>query len=233
MKKLIFIFTIFKGIDKLKFLFLIIKIKYYWLTDKNLIYTNSKVYRYTLLYNGQCKNVHLRMQDVATFFEIFFKEIYKIVIPECNTIVDLGAHIGLTTLYFEMHYPDAKIYSFEPEEANFEILSINACSAKISKLAISNKQGIAMLAMEAIGVNHHLGEVGKKIETTTLMAIIEKCNIHKIDLLKIDIEGAETLMFESIDDWKHKVKNLIMECHGNENEIISMLQDTDINFNIV
>jgi FkbM family methyltransferase len=233
LKKIIFILKVFKGFDKFRFILLIIRLKYYWVIDKKLIYENTRVYNFELVIKNEAKKVHLRLQDVATFFEVFFKEIYKIDLPYCHTILDLGAHIGLATLYYEIHFPNSKIYSIEPAGLNFDLLRINACNAMLIKLAISNTQGNASLTLNPKGINCHLGESGEKVDTTTLMKIIEKYNINTIDIFKIDIEGAENLMFESIDQWKDKVKNIIMECHGNEREITSMLQNTNINYKIV
>src|SRR4051812_23498352 len=50
--------------------------------------------------------------------EIFIDEIYKTMLPENATIIDCGAHIGLSVIYFKKICPTAAIIAFEPDEKN-------------------------------------------------------------------------------------------------------------------
>ena len=64
--------------------------------------------------------------DLGTFHEVFINEEHAIELDfPPRTICDLGANIGLASLYFANRYPNAQIVAFEPEKENFERLSAN------------------------------------------------------------------------------------------------------------
>jgi FkbM family methyltransferase len=58
--------------------------------------------------------------------EIFIDEVYKFA-PERTdpTIIDCGANIGLSAIYFKTHWPDAKLIAFEPDPSVFDLLQKN------------------------------------------------------------------------------------------------------------
>ena len=64
-------------------------------------------------------------------FEILWKDIFKNEAYKTNLktpkplIFDVGAHIGLSTLYFKDRYPQAKILAFEPNPKTAKILKLN------------------------------------------------------------------------------------------------------------
>ena len=61
--------------------------------------------------------------DFATFEEVILKEDYNLNINfNPSTIIDGGANIGLTSVFFANRYPKAEIVAVEPEEGNFEML---------------------------------------------------------------------------------------------------------------
>ena len=87
-----------------------------WLKEKRLKHSNPGQ-KYTHLY----KNKYLiEFTDPKAFMysvkELFIDEIYKFN-PENNTpyIIDCGAYIGTSVLFFKDNYPDAKILAFEPD----------------------------------------------------------------------------------------------------------------------
>src|SRR5262249_19028390 len=66
--------------------------------------------------------------DFYTFGDVFEQEVYRTVLrhlPECSTIVDLGANIGFASLYLASSYPSARIFAVEPNGDNFELLKTN------------------------------------------------------------------------------------------------------------
>jgi len=64
--------------------------------------------------------------DYATFEEVLLREAYYMDLGfEPQTIIDGGANIGLTSVYFANRYPGANIVSVEPEEMNFQLLEKN------------------------------------------------------------------------------------------------------------
>src|SRR5882724_4195678 len=57
--------------------------------------------------------------------EIFIQEIYKVYLPDNSLILDCGANIGLSVIYFKKLNPSVKVIAFEPDNANFELLKKN------------------------------------------------------------------------------------------------------------
>ncbi len=149
--------------------------------------------------------------------EIFVDEIYKIRLRDEPCIIDCGAHIGLSVIYFKLNFPHAHIIAFEPDEKNFDLLSKNILSYNFSNVELKK---------EAVWINDsyisftNQGDMSSKItaaaEGTKVKASRLKSFINKpVDFLKIDIEGAEYDVMNDIAENLHFVQNLFLEYHGN------------------
>jgi len=161
--------------------------------------------------------------DINMFYEIFWSRMYDIpenVLSSPLHIVDLGANVGFTTLYFALKYPDAKIVSIEPSKMNFVVLQKNVAQQKNVKALnaavwFESKQIPFMDASNAY--NSRIAETGAEhtytIDAYNVEDILRKENIDTIDLLKIDIEGAEKDILQKNREWLNKVKNIIIEIH--------------------
>jgi FkbM family methyltransferase len=235
MNKFKFIIKSFGGLELFKFLVLLLTNKLYWILNKDLIFDDSHLYSFHYRFQNSVNKIYLRRQDVATFFEVFYFEIYNtntINIKDIN-IVDLGAHIGFTSLYFRLLYPNSRILAVEPSETNAFIFKKNNPNIDILSFAIANNDGESYLNTNTKSQNFSLdnqGEITKTIKFTTLLS---KYLIDHIAILKVDIEGAETLLLESIMEWSAKVNFLIMECHNNEEIVIPLLKKSNITYKIV
>ena len=95
---------------------------------------------------GYAHSVYLRNcpSDTQIFTQIFLREELKIDLKlPPKTIIDGGANIGLATLYLKNNYPDATIYSIEPDHSNFKILQKNTNPYK-AVLVITKEFGTEM-----------------------------------------------------------------------------------------
>jgi FkbM family methyltransferase len=177
----------------------------------------------------------------AMFAEIFLHEIYgDIKLKEKTpTIVDCGANIGIATLYFKYYYPSANIVSFEPDPGTFKLLKKNCEANKLSNVALHNKalsdkkgkikfysygnfEGSPGNTIHKKWVNFN-NVLERNLDCVTLSSI----NLKKIDLLKIDVEGAEGKIIKDLSQTNHlsRVKNINLEYHyGTENEENSLGQ---------
>src|SRR2546428_8292795 len=66
--------------------------------------------------------------DFLTFDEVVVEQVYKSVLPHlsrCDYVVDLGANIGLTSLYFASCYPACKVVAVEPNPSTYDVLCAN------------------------------------------------------------------------------------------------------------
>ena len=171
--------------------------------------------------------------DVSTFRPIFVHKGYDIQLDfNPKTIIDAGANIGLAAVYFADRYPDATIISIEPEKSNYHLLEKNTADYKsligINK-ALSNipNQVINIVdkGLGKWGFVTEFNDTGQKdnvidtIKTTSIDEIMNENSIEIIDILKIDIEGAEKNLFESnFEQWLPKTRCLIIELHDGMNK---------------
>jgi FkbM family methyltransferase len=161
--------------------------------------------------------------DRITFKEIFIKREYDVKLPsslDVKVIIDAGANIGFTSVFFANRYPQARIFSIEPDPENFEILSLNTAPYKnvsIVKSALWNKKETIHTVDRGFGKRGIM--VDKTEGTHSLQAIaiqdlIYEYNFGSIDILKMDIEGSEKEVFSSdYDVWLSKTNCLIIELH--------------------
>jgi len=164
-----------------------------------------------------------RKADKITFKEIFMRKEYAIDLPASVTpefIIDGGANIGFTSIFFANRYPTARILSIEPDADNFGSLVENTKPYP----NITPVQSALWHRREVIHVvDRGYGERGFMIdrdaEGTTLQAasiadLMEEYKLPHIDILKMDIEGSEKEVFEEgYSFWLPRTKCLVVELH--------------------
>ena len=177
---------------------------------------------------------HLSMRiddsDIRVFKQIFVDNEYdSLNLPEtANTIVDLGANIGLSALFFLKKYPNAHIIAVEPDTVNFEFMKKNledySNHVALLQAAIWPSDGEVSL-VEHDESNEGLGAWGYRTETLTegaeasvsaisIPTLMNQFSMDFIDILKVDIEGAEYELFEKdYESWLDKVGLIIIETH--------------------
>ncbi len=173
---------------------------------------------------GLAKPVFLRRQssDFMVFEEIYIDHQYQVNFPEnsIKTIIDAGANIGLSALYFLGKYPKASIICLEPEDNNFELLQKNLGGYSnvilVKKGLWHTKENLSFIdaAAESWGFEVKAAKNGDgQIEGISINDLVGDYNITTIDLLKMDIEGSEKEVFELNNSWINKVKHIIVEIH--------------------
>jgi len=175
--------------------------------------------------------IYLRRKssDFEVFRQIFRNEEYNFEYSQFlgrspKFIIDCGANVGLASLFFGQKFSDATIIAVEPEKNNFGMLQKNtSCNSRI----IPINKGIWKNTNELDVIDQNLGEWGfvakesntnskNKIQAVTIHDLIKEYSIDEIDILKIDIEGAEYELFEeNTEKWLPKVNLLIIELHDN------------------
>ncbi|OBX21230.1 FkbM family methyltransferase [Gelidibacter algens] len=184
----------------------------------------------------------LIIPDSASFLfmynEIFKTKIYKFRTEnETPYIIDGGANIGLASIYFKELYPNAEIIAFEPDPEIFDILKTNLSThnfttIKLVKKGLWNEEKI--LKFHAEGADGGLLESLSKSNhpTTQYVSVTSlKPYLHKtVDFLKLDIEGAETVVLKDIVNELYRVERIFIEYHSfveqeqSLNEIIDILK---------
>jgi FkbM family methyltransferase len=136
-----------------------------------------------------------------------------------RTVVDCGANIGLASLYLANRYPNARVFAVEPHPENFELLRANtkdqprivpirACIA--ARLGESRyiTDGSAAWAYHTTDA-----KAGLPVPVATIDSICRDHSLDSIDVLKIDIEGAEREVFADAA-FLQRVGVVVIELHG-------------------
>lgn len=173
--------------------------------------------------------------------EIFADESYKFSTDSINPVIyDCGANIGISCLYFIQKYPTAIITAFEVDPNIVKILKENLDKNNIKNVEIVNKavwinnDGVNISLEGSDGASIYSKTNQTKVPSIRLKDLIEKES--KIDMLKIDIEGAE---FEVLNDCRNSlanVKNIFIEYHSfvnnkqNLSEILQILENNKFRY---
>ena len=138
-------------------------------------------------------------------------------------IVDCGANIGYSTVFFANEYPDAQIVAIEPDKTNFKFLQYNTIfydNVKPLNSALWHCETSLRIYDKETAANGYMtvetnAEDSEAIQSTTLSKILAEAGAEKIDLLKIDINGAEKEVFgaDNVNDWISKVRVLAVVLH--------------------
>lgn len=209
----------------------------------------------TFFLNGRKFKITDSASFVAMYLDIFGHQGYKFETKKVEPyIIDCGANIGLSLVYFNQLYPNAKIVAFEPDPTLFEICKNNTAyfeeKLKLYPYAVWNEETILYFESEgADGGRVEKEKIGEnenpKNNKTSTKNIIEVKAVRlqqylnqRIDLLKIDIEGAEITVLEDCVDSLHWVGNLFVEFHSFENspqrlgQLLSILENAGFRYYI-
>lgn len=166
--------------------------------------------------------------DSTAYQLVFIKKEYDFRVETSpEVIVDAGANIGLASIYFANKYPDAKIIAIEPEQSNFELLKENVAPySQVTPIqaALWDKNEEINLIDPGFGSDAFMTDVkhpsenvlGKTCHTVNAMTVdklMMDFTLTKINILKIDIEGAEREVFDDPSSWIEKVDSIIIELH--------------------
>jgi FkbM family methyltransferase len=167
--------------------------------------------------------LRIKTSDESTYVQILLQGQYAFELPfSPNVIVDAGANVGMASIYFAHKYPEAKIIAIEAEASNFAVLARNTRpypSIIPVHAALWNRDGeISVGEPEPTGgANGNWAFVtregtGARVRAITMSTLMKEMQIQAIDLVKIDIEGAEIEAFETTD-WIKTVRCLMIELH--------------------
>lgn len=165
-------------------------------------------------------------------------------------IIDAGAHIGLTTLYFKHLYPDSQILSIEPHPLNFKFLQKNCLENRVRNVELRN---LALTNNSSSHVTLFADQEQDWLMSSSLFAgawngfqegmipvsvpsarlselIIEKLRPHqrnKIDLLKLDAEGSEWDIIADLskNNLLAKIERIIVEVHAKKGQDLANFAD--------
>lgn len=208
-----------------------------------LVYT---IHMNTQTFTINNHTVRLGIQDEAdesVAAEIFKHREYRIIEEALRSatspIVDVGAHRGFFTLYARAFNLRVQILALEPEPKNLEALRFHLNSNQVAGVvvlaaALASKTGKRYMEVTEDSHNHKLIPLDKprnekciSVETVTLSDLMKTLKIEQVSVLKMDIEGGEYEVFESLADsvWE-KIHAIIIEYHTIPGKKISDLETT-------
>lgn len=194
---------------------------------------SAKLKNFTVFYHNSEEYHHLK-REVFSHNEYYFE-----TDNPAPVIIDAGAHIGLSTLYFKSLYPSAKIIAIEPNPTLFKILEKNVWENQLSDVtliegALASEQGTAELFVDSTKNewwstgSFTKGAWTKQQESEALTVptwTLSEFVTQHIDLLKLDIEGAEQAVLESSADALVLIDQIVMEYHSTKHQNLYYLSE--------
>lgn len=166
--------------------------------------SEKNIYTLAILKNNKKINLNIgNIVDGMLFFNGSYEEKWinsSIPLIKHKTFIDVGAHIGIYSLFLTDYAK--KIYAIEPELSNFNRLVSNIAINSIKNVSTFNK-AVYSVNNKKLDLNLHRDSglhslvlasqksKSQKVTTITLDYLIQKNKITNIGLIKIDVEGAE------------------------------------------
>lgn len=159
------------------------------------------------------------------FYEVFIIEEYYFESPKNNPVIyDCGSNIGFSILYFKWLYPNATIHAFEPQPIAFEFLQKNVKNNQLENvllhnIALSDKEGTIEFFQPNGTVSLMASTLKERFNSDTVLVRCEPLSKYitdsVIDVLKIDVEGAEKDIISDLDNSRKMncFERIIIEYH--------------------
>lgn len=181
--------------------------------------------------------LRLGTSDGAVLEEVFLRNVYGAVtrfdFGRVERIVDLGANVGLSVKLWLEKFPDARVIAVEPDPENLEACRRNIVAADVAdrvslvNACVAATPGVVYLRPSrdacAYQMTRDPGLVGPMaVAAMTIPQIVAiwedpgltgACADTPIDLMKVDIEGAEQELFGDCASWIGRVQALMIELH--------------------
>lgn len=182
----------------------------------------------TRTWEGHTLNIRPGTSDDASFRQVFEAECFAPIADAENVrfVVDIGANVGLSSVWFLETFPQCHVLAVEPEPGNFDALIENTRR----HFRRMNWMKSALWPTDTPVVVEP-GRYRDRLEWSTqvreckpgesrscfglsLSSMVHGLPFDCIDILKIDIEGAEAKVFAGNVDWLDRVRNLVIELHN-------------------
>lgn len=184
-------------------------------------------------------NLRIKVADgmgAAILFLIFILRDYGPVPPKNSVVIDIGAHVGIYSLYATQS-PGTKVFAFEPVPENFFLLRENIQQNGLGErifsfpVAVSSKTETARIYLRsnASGLHSTIPIESASFQTTykerqkgtfievssiSLRDIFDQYNVRQCDVLKMDCEGSEyDILYAFPDEYFNRIRSIRLEYH--------------------
>jgi FkbM family methyltransferase len=177
--------------------------------------------------------------DLQTAMEIFFCEAYRsprsLPADRVRTIVDLGANVGYSLVYFSREFPQATIEAFEPHPQHVHQVrchvAANGLEGRVTvHAAAAGNQSCQMYLLDAENQSTLVSRDGAGRYEVPVVDWLAAAAGQEIDLLKMDIEGSEYAILFDPRFAQMKVANVVIEWHqtpehpAGDDDVVGLLQ---------
>lgn len=166
----------------------------------------------------------LEVLDAHRFLEakaaLFNGELYRFATTEASPrIIDCGANVGLVVCYFKQLYPECRIIAFEPDPRAFELLERNCAVWGLRDVELVPKA--VWTGETTLPFLLHDAEPGQIVERSSAADVVRvpTCRLRDhlagaVDLLRLNIEGAEVDVLLDCADLLDRVRNIVVDYHS-------------------
>ncbi len=170
------------------------------------------------LHGGIKIRYRLNKGDLHAIREIWFQESYRLPFADpVGILLDLGANIGMTSVWLAKKYPLVIVIAVEPDPRNAALarqnLELNGVAGHVIEAAIGPQDGTSLFAFSEHSVMGRLSESGFSVPVISVATIIKKFAVNRFALVKIDIEGGEQPLFDGPSDWLDQTDAIVIEFH--------------------
>jgi FkbM family methyltransferase len=166
--------------------------------------------------------------DMEAFEQIFIQKEYSDLdnLSNVDLIIDCGANVGYASAYFLTRFPECKAICIEPDPTNFMVLEQNLAPYRDRVKSIrsgiwSHPTGLKILETPyrdgkawSVQVRESTLDETPEMQAIDLGTLLQESGCDKISVLKMDIEGAEAVVFsKNYESWLPFVDNIAIELH--------------------
>lgn len=191
--------------------------------------------RYPIVLGKKFEFAHNDRAAFYTLIEVFYERLYDkdyVKVEKDDVVLDIGANLGMFSVYAQNFHP-SRVIAVEPGPEEYPCLVENLKPFKNTesyKYAVSSETGKVRFSSTIEGVSNHIDgafnalQYGNhvyqtvEVDSININDLIQEAKLEMIDYLKIDCEGAELDIFETInkDYLKTKVRKIAVEYHSLE-----------------
>ncbi|HTT25182.1 MAG TPA: FkbM family methyltransferase [Candidatus Sulfotelmatobacter sp.] len=182
------------------------------------------------------------LTDLKTFWQIFLRRVYHVEASD-RTILDIGANVGLFSLYAARRAPTARVYAVEPFPSTFErlvevvrdhhlierVTCINCAITGNGETRLMRSDPLPSQRRALVPLGK--GTSGIQVQSKTLSTLLREQGLNRVDLVKMDIEGGEyEVLLSTSPSVLRTIRRIALEYHGDctphtKREIFDHLRD--------
>ncbi len=174
-----------------------------------------------------------RTSDFLSFHQVFIQREYACLddLPPPRLVLDCGAYVGYSAAYFLSRFPGCRVVAVEPDAGNFALLRMNLAPYGERARALRAAVWSHPAGLKASEAPYRDGrEWSRQVREcrpgeaadfpgVDVGGLLRESGFSSISLLKVDIEGAEKVVFgPGSEDWLARAEAVVGEVHDAEDE---------------